>query len=38
MTPRKFASNDVIDKRKDAFVNNGSTSHWPHKRLGQISL
>jgi len=31
MTPRKFASNDVIDKRKDAFVNNGSTSHWPHK-------
>lgn len=31
MTPRKFASADVIEKRKDAFVNNGSTSHWPHK-------
>ncbi|CAE7563550.1 unnamed protein product [Symbiodinium natans] len=31
MTPRKLASDDVLQKRKEAFVNSGSTSHWPHK-------
>lgn len=31
MTPAKMASSEILEKRKDAFVNNISTSHWPHK-------
>jgi len=31
MTPKRFASQDVLDKRKEVFQNNMSTSHWPHK-------
>lgn len=31
MTPAKMASVEILEKRKDAFVNNISTSHWPHK-------
>jgi len=31
MTPASFASQDILLKRQDAFVNNISTSHWPHK-------
>lgn len=31
MMPAKFASQEVLLKRQDAFVNNISLSHWPHK-------
>jgi len=33
MTPAKFASQETLSKREDAFVNNVSTSHWPHKMV-----
>jgi len=31
MTPAKLAPVDVVKKRQDAFENNISLSHWPHK-------
>jgi hypothetical protein len=31
MTPARFASEEILLKRQEAFVNNISTSHWPHK-------
>mmetsp|Transcript_147714 Transcript_147714/g.269362 ORF Transcript_147714/g.269362 Transcript_147714/m.269362 type:complete len:102 (-) Transcript_147714:31-336(-) len=31
MTPASWASTEVLEMRKEAFVNNVSTSHWPHK-------
>lgn len=31
MTPARFATQEVLRKRQDAFVNNISTSHWPHR-------
>lgn len=31
MTPAKLAPVDVLKKRQDAFENNISLSHWPHK-------
>ncbi|CAJ1380827.1 unnamed protein product [Effrenium voratum] len=31
MTPCSFASQEVLQKRREAFEQNVSTSHWPHK-------
>lgn len=31
MTPRSFASTDILKKRIEAFEQNIGTSHWPHK-------
>lgn len=31
MTPTALAPQDVLDKRKDAFINNIGTNHWPHE-------
>jgi len=31
MTPRSFASSHILKKRREAFEQNISTSHWPHK-------
>jgi len=30
MTPRSKASRDVLERRKDAYRNRITTSHWPH--------
>ena len=30
MTPARAATKDVLEKRVDAFINQVSTSHWPH--------
>jgi len=30
MTPTKYATPEVLEKRKQAFVDHTSTSHWPH--------
>ena len=30
MTPAAWASEEVLAKRKDAFLHNVTTSHWPH--------
>merc|ERR1711907_85046 len=34
MTPSALASVETIVQRKDAFVNNVTTSHWPHEICG----
>jgi len=36
MTPRSFASTDILKKRIEAFEQNIGTSHWPHKLLCEI--
>ena len=36
MTPRSFASTDILEKRIEAFEQNIGTSHWPHKLLCEL--
>ena len=36
MTPRSFASTDILKKRIEAFEQNIGTSHWPHKLLCEL--
>merc|ERR1711937_267831 len=31
MTPAAWAPNDILVKRKDAFINKVGTNHWPHE-------
>ena len=31
MTPKQWASDEVLAQRQQAFVQNTSTSHWPHR-------
>ena len=30
MTPAAWATKEVLEQRRDAFVKSVSTSHWPH--------
>lgn len=34
MTPAAWACNDVLAKRKDAFIDNETIDHWPHEYHG----
>uniref|UniRef100_A0A7S1ZH69 Phytanoyl-CoA dioxygenase n=1 Tax=Ditylum brightwellii TaxID=49249 RepID=A0A7S1ZH69_9STRA len=34
MTPSSWATDDVLEKRWDAYVNNLTTTHWPHEFVG----
>jgi hypothetical protein len=33
MTPAKLASQEVLERRVEAFKNRVSTSHWPHSNI-----